>query len=184
MPTTADLLALPDDGIERWLVDGEIEEVGPSMRDKWHSRVAAELCYTLGSWLEAQPKPRGALHAGEVGVILRSVPELTVGIDLVYLNPRQAGRTDRKDETSLIVGPITLAVEVLSPSDTFENIHRKLACFAQCGVPVTWLVNAYLRTVAVHRPGVPPVTFNEQQELDGGAELPGFRLPVARLFER
>lgn len=35
--TTAELLARPDDGVERWLVDGVIEEVGMTMRYKRHT---------------------------------------------------------------------------------------------------------------------------------------------------
>lgn len=121
-----------------------------------------------------------------MGVILREDPELSVGIDVVYLNAQQTDRNDAvdEDETTILVAPITLAVEILSPSDTIENIQRKLDWFAECGLPVAWVLNPYQRTVAIHRPGVPPVTLNEQQELDGGAELPGFRVPVGRLFER
>jgi Uma2 family endonuclease len=179
------LLALPDDGVERWVVDGEIEVIGSALRDKWHSLTAATTSFVLTEWLQSHPHPHGSLYSGCVGVVLRPAPELTIGIDLVYLNETETRRNDAigDDETTILVAPITLAVEILSPSDTFENIHRKLGWFATCGVPIAWVVNPYLRTVAIHRPGVPPVTLNEQQELDGGAELPGFRVTVGRLFE-
>lgn len=185
LATTADLLAMPDDGVERWLVNGKIKEVGMTIRNGHHTFVESEVVYQLQAWRKALPRPNGRVHSGEVGVILRDDPPLTVGVDVVYLNAEQAARNPptADGETTILLGPITLAVEVLSPSDTIENIHRKLGWFAACGVPVTWVVNPYLRTVAVHRPGVPPVTLNEQQELDGGAELPGFRLAVARLFD-
>lgn len=184
--TTADLLALPDDGVERWLVDGVIEEVGMTMRNKHHTAIESDVVYYLQAWLKPQPTPRGRVRSGEVGVLLREDPELSVGIDVVYLNAAQAARNDAiaDDETTILVAPVTLAVEILSPSDTIENIQRKLDWFAECGVPVAWVLNPDQRTVAIHRPGVPPVTLNEQQELDGGEELPGFRVPVGRLFQR
>jgi Uma2 family endonuclease len=184
--TTADLLAMPDDGVERWLVNGVIEEVGMTMRNKHHTRTESQVGHRLRVWQETQPAPHGAVYSGEVGVVLRADPELSVGIDVVYLNAEQAERNEGvdDDETTILVAPITLAVEVLSPSDTLQNIHRKLGWFAECGVPVVWTIDPYLRTVTVHRPGVPPVTFNETQELEGGPELPGFRVPVASLFER
>jgi Uma2 family endonuclease len=180
------LLALPDDGVERWVVDGVIEEVGMTMRNKHHTRVETRVARHLDVWSDSLPTPRGSVHSGEVGVLLRVDPELNVGIDVVYLNAEQAARNDAidDDETTILVAPITLAVEILSPSDTIENIQRKLDWFAECGVPVVWVLHPYQRTVAIHRPGVPPVTLNEQQELDGGAELPGFRVAVSRLFER
>jgi Uma2 family endonuclease len=183
--TTADLLAQPDDGVERWLVDGKIKEVGMTIRNGHHTFVESEVVYHLQTWRKALPRPNGRVHSGEVGVTLREEPSLTVGVDVVYLNGEQAARNPpaADGETTILVGPITLAVEILSPSDTIENIHRKLRWFAACGVPVAWVLHPYQRTVAIHRPGVPPVTLNEQQELDGGAELPGFRVTVGRLFE-
>ncbi len=184
--TTADLLALPDDGVERWLVNGVIEELGMTMRNRRHTRAELKVGHVVQGWVDTLPEPRGMVHSGEVGVILREDPELSVGIDVVYLNAEQADHNEGlgDDETTLMIAPITLAVEVLSPSDTIENIQRKLDWFEECGVPLVWVVNPYQRTVAVYRPNVPPVTFNEQQELDGGAELPGFRVPVASLFAR
>jgi Uma2 family endonuclease len=184
--TTRDLLAMPDDGVERWLVNGVIQEVGMTMRNKHHTRVETRVARYLDVWSDAQPAPRGSVYSGEVGVVLRAEPELSVGIDIIYLNAEQTATNDAvdDDETTILLAPITLAVEILSPSDTIENIHRKLDWFEECGVPLVWVLNPYQRTVAVYRPGVPPVTFNEQQELDGGTELPGFRVPVASLFER
>jgi Uma2 family endonuclease len=172
--------------VERWLVNGTIEEVGMTIRNKHHTWLEYRVSLLVGMWLEQQAQPRGMIHAGEVGVLLRDEPELTVGIDVVYMDAEQATRNSHSadDETTILVAPITLAVEILSPSDTVENIHRKLGWFAACGVPVVWVIDPYLRTVTVHRPGHPPVLHNDQQELDGGAELPGFRVAVARLFER
>jgi hypothetical protein len=37
--------------------------------------------------------------------------------------------------------------------------------------------------VTVYRPGTEPELFNVRQELSGEPHLPGFRVPVARLFE-
>jgi hypothetical protein len=37
--------------------------------------------------------------------------------------------------------------------------------------------------VMVHRPDAEPELFNIRQELSGEPHLPGFRVPVARLFE-
>src|SRR5215203_5961824 len=85
--TTADLLALPDDGVERWLIDGRIVEVGMTIRNKYHTRIQSRISYLVEAWLDTRPEPRGSVHAGEAGVRLRRDPELTVGIDLVYLAP-------------------------------------------------------------------------------------------------
>ena len=79
-------------------------------------------------------------------------------------------------------GPPILAVEILSPSDTQEKIDEKIALYLETGVAVVWVVNPRFRTVTVFRPDAPPALFNDQQELEGGAHLPGFRVEVAKLF--
>jgi Uma2 family endonuclease len=187
--TTADLLAMPDDGVERWIIDGRLHEFrggnGPmTIRNKHHTRVESRVSHLLESWREALPEPRGAVHAGEVGVALREDPDLTVGIDVVYLSPDVAARNESDDGSTIIVGVPVLAVEILSPSDTIENIQTRTTTLRDAGVPLVWVINPYMRTVSVIRPGRPPVVLNEEQELDGSPELPGFRVPVARLFRR
>src|SRR5262245_21132025 len=88
--TTDDLLAMPDDGVERWIIDGRLHEVrsgngNMTIRNKRHTRVESRVSQVLGNWCDTLPTPRGSVHAGEVGVRLRRDPELTVGIDAVYL---------------------------------------------------------------------------------------------------
>jgi Uma2 family endonuclease len=186
--TTADLLAMPDDGIERWLIDGRIVEFGRgraepvTIRNKFHSRTQSLVNGVLEAWRQAQPKPRGFFFAGEAGVRLRHDPDLTVGIDLVYLPADAAARVMADESTTLIDAVPTLAVEILSPSDTLEENLTRLRTLRDAGVPVVWLLDPYLRTVGVHRPGRPPTLLNETQDLTGDPELPGFRVPVARLF--
>lgn len=182
--TVADLLAMADDGIERWIVDGQIEEVGVTQRNKRHARLESRVALLLGTWLDAQPEPRGAVYTGEVGVILRKDPELSVGIDVVYLSAEQVAANDTDDDTTLLVGPPALAVEILSPNDTQKDTVRKLKWYREVGVAMVWVIDPDLKTVAVHRPGQKPVVHNEDAELDGADVLPGFRSPVARLFAR
>jgi Uma2 family endonuclease len=48
---------------------------------------------------------------------------------------------------------------------------------------LVWILNPYDRTVTVYQPDDEPDAFNVREELSGGPHLPGFRVPVARLFE-
>lgn len=178
--TEADLLAMPDDGVRRWLIDGKIVEVGMTVRNHRHARVEARIAQLLSNWRDAQPRPRGAVYSGEAGIRLSDT--LTVGIDALYLSPELAAN-QTSDDTTLLVGIPTLAVEILSPSDTQEWIAQRVRTYRRAGVPVVWVVDVEFRTVTVHRPNRPPLPLNEEQELDGGPELPGFRVPVARIFE-
>lgn len=181
--TINDLLAMPEDGKRYWLIDGEIVEMGMTQRNKHHSQAESNLNYLLKDWLVKQPKPRGSVRGGEVGVILDLEAELSVGIDVIYLSPEQTSRNANDDLSTMIVGAPTLAVEILSPSNTMAIIHKKIDTYLAHGVAVVWLVDTHFRTVTIHRPQRPSVMLNSTEELDGSPELPGFRIAVEQLFD-
>jgi Uma2 family endonuclease len=185
--TAEDLLAMPDDGVRRWLIQGQLREEGrpgePTMtvRNRWHSRILIRVGFVLEGWLEQQSAPRGQVLGGEAGVRLSRDPESIVGIDVVYVSAEVASR--QTDETTLIDGVPVLVVAILSPSTTHEQIHDKLREYRRVGVPLTWVIDPDDRTVRVYRAGARPVLFNDEQELTAEPHLPGFRVAVARLFE-
>ena len=144
------------------------------------SRVAARLAFLLENWLDKQPEPRGSVHAGEAGCYLRRNPDVVVGIDVVYISAALVAQ--QSDESEMIVGTPTLAVEILSPSNTQEERNDKLATYRDAGIPLVWLVDSYLQTVTVVSPDAPPQTFNVTQELTAEPHLPGFRVRVADIF--
>jgi Uma2 family endonuclease len=184
--TTAEFLALPDDGTQRWLVDGVVREFpredSTTVRNRFHSIVLALVCAELINWLRQQPLPRGQVLGGEAGVRLLRDPDLTVGIDVVYISSEVVVR--QTDDATLIDGVPTLAVEILSPSDTVEEVNDKLALYRRAQVPLVWVIDPYVRTVTVHAAGNQPVLFNVNQELSTEPYLPGLRVPVSRLFEQ
>jgi Uma2 family endonuclease len=75
-----------------------------------------------------------------------------------------------------------LAVEILSPNDTLDEINDKIDEYLAVGVPLVWIIDPRRRTVTIHRPGQEPEFVNVRQELSGEPHLPGFRVPVAELF--
>jgi Uma2 family endonuclease len=178
--TTAELLAMPEDGVDRELIRGRLREKPMTKRNRWHSRIEAKISQVLLNWLERQPKPRGEVLSGEAGCRLRRNPDSTVGIDVVYISADLAAHDP--EETSLIDGVPVLAVEILSPSDKQEEINEKIDEYLVTGVAVVWVVDPHFQTVRVHRPGLPPELFNTGQELSGEPHLPGFRVPVADIF--
>lgn len=179
--TTEEMLALPENGVERWLIAGELRERPMTVRNRFHSRTMICVGTELELWLRQQPSPRGQVLGGEAGVRLSRDPDTTVGIDVVYVSAEVV--VAQTGDTTLIDGVPTLAVEILSPKDTVEDIHDKLALYRLAGVPLVWILDPYSQTVTVHRPDAEPELFNIHRELSGEPHLPGFRVPVARLFE-
>jgi Uma2 family endonuclease len=75
-----------------------------------------------------------------------------------------------------------LAVEVVSPNDTAEEVDQKVDEYLQVGVRLVWLIYPVTRSVMVFRADGTVARLRSGDELSGEAVLPDFRCPVARLF--
>jgi Uma2 family endonuclease len=178
--TAEELLALPDDGIDRELIRGELREHPMTTGSTPHSLVMTNLAKLIGLWLDQRPKPRGRLYTGDVRVRIRHDPDTFVGIDLAYISAELASQT--ADNARFIDGLPLLAIEIYSPGDTVEEIREKTNSYLEAGVPLVWEVDPFSKVIAAYRPGMPPEHFNITQELTAEPELSGFRVPVAAVF--
>jgi Uma2 family endonuclease len=178
--TTEELLALPQNRVERWLIRGQLREKPMTVRNRVHSRTMVRVSRFLDVWLDQQPKPRGSVLCGEAGVRLRRDPDTTVGIDVVYIPPDVAAQ--ESDETTLVDGVPVLAVEILSPKDVIDDVNEKIDTYLEAGVALVWVIDPRRRTVEIFRQGAEPELVNILQELSGEPHLPGFRVPVAEIF--
>src|SRR5688572_6405549 len=80
--------------------------------------------------------------------------------------------------------PPTLAVEVLSKTNTAAEMRQKVKEYFASGSKLVWLVDPIAKTVDVFEAvaDIPTRTLHEHEALDGGAVLPGFVLRLAELF--
>ncbi len=177
--TVEEFLALPDDGVERMLIDGVVRELGTTVRNWQHSAILMKLGMWLNLWLRDRPGPHGRVVGGEAGFRLTS--GTTVGIDAAYASPELAAATPTPQ--ALFNGSPTLAVEILSPSDRQEDIDDKVAAYLASDVPHVWVVQPRFRTITAYGPSAEPRLFTVHDEIDAEPDLPGFRLPVASLFQ-
>jgi Uma2 family endonuclease len=177
--TVEEFLALPDDGVERMLIDGVVRELGMTIRRWRHGDVQVNIAYLLKSWLLGQPRPRGRVMDGDVG--FRLATGTLVGVDVAYVSPELAAATPESQAT--FKGAPTLAAEVISPSDKQEDIDDKVAAYLAAGVPHIWVVQPRFRTVTVYRPDSVPRLYSIEDEIDAEPHMPGFRAAVASIFE-
>lgn len=75
-----------------------------------------------------------------------------------------------------------LAVEVISPHNTREEMSRKLREYFEAGVRLVWYVYPSEREVHVYTAPEERIVLRADGHLDGGAVLPGFRLDLQTLF--
>ncbi len=74
-----------------------------------------------------------------------------------------------------------LAIEVLSPSNTPDEIRIKIANYLLVGTTV-WLVDADHARIEVYTSGAPVRVLRIGDTRDGGSLLPGFSIPLADVF--
>ena len=108
-------------------------------RNRFHSRTMARVTRFLDSWLDEQPEPRGQVLVGDAGVILGHDPDTTVGIDVTYISAEVMLR--QTENSTLIDGVPTLVVEILSPSDTIEDINEKIDAHLAARVSIIWIID-------------------------------------------
>jgi Uma2 family endonuclease len=77
--------------------------------------------------------------------------------------------------------PPDLAVEVISPGNSEDEIAIKLGNYLAAGTMVI-LVHPLLQHASVFVAGQAVQRLSIEDEIDGGDVLPGFRLPLRRLF--
>jgi len=155
-------------------VAGEVYEV-PS--NSLASHVATRVTIKIGIYLEQQPI--GWLTGADGGYRVgsdRYVP------DVAFMSyARQASIPDQGGYNPIAPD---LAVEVVSDVDNRkenEVLRLKITSYLAQGTTV-WVIVPQERRAEVHAPGRNSQTLSDQDALEGGAVLPGFRLPLKDLF--
>ena len=175
--TAEDLLAMPDDGYCYELVKGALTAKMPPPGFE-HGAVVGRFAAALGSY--ADENDYGTV-VDNAGFLLEADPDTVRAPDVAWLAP---GR---------VVGSVPgypgvipdLAVEVKSPNDSRREMRERALMWLRYGSREVWVAIPYpVVSVIRYRPGQQPVTLYEDDVLDGGDLLPGFRVPVWRLFRR
>jgi len=76
-----------------------------------------------------------------------------------------------------------LAIEVVNPSNSAGEVLKKVHEYFKAGVRAVWIIYPEQEEVYVYASPARIQVLQVGQELDGGDLIPGFRLPVATLFE-
>jgi Uma2 family endonuclease len=156
------------------LVEGTLVE---KVMGSLESSLGCDLIRLLGNFLDQNPL---GFLLGPDGAV-RLLPDLVLIPDISFISWEQLPRRERPREPISSLAP-ALAVEILSPSNTKKEMERKVRQYFLGGVQMVWFVDGDARTVQVFTVPDQVVTLSEDQTLDGGAVLPGFSLPLRRLF--
>jgi Uma2 family endonuclease len=136
---------------------------------------------SIGSFLRAWARQHNAGRVyGETGFRLRRNPDTVRSPDVSFVET--ARLPAMQPQAGFIEGAPTLAVEIVSPGDTWREVESKTRLYLDCGVREVWIVEWESRTVEVRRPGEASHIYLESETLQS-AVLPGLELKVCEIFE-
>jgi Uma2 family endonuclease len=172
--THADLLAMPEDGKRREIVEGELF-VTPSPNLN-HQRISRTIGLALAGYLEAHPIAE--VFFAPLDVILSDFDVLEPDLLLVLNEHREILKT-------WVEGAPDLVIEILSSTTSSRDRGLKLKAYARHGVAEYWIVDPDERAIEVYRLGRERYrlsrVFHEAETLTS-AMLPNFALPLAGVF--
>jgi Uma2 family endonuclease len=174
--TAEDLQRLPRRGGRYRLIKGELRAMPPAGGE--HGSVAMHLAASLYQAVSA--RHLGCVYAAETGFLLATNPDTVLAPDAAFI------RRERLEQ----IGPSTgfipvapdVAVEVISPHDTYTEVEEKVSLWLQHGTQMVVVVNPRRRGVTLYRPGRPVLFLTEQDELSGDDVVPGWRVRIQDLF--
>jgi Uma2 family endonuclease len=159
------------------LIDGELISMSPA--GGYQGEVASQFVRALLNHSdERQP---GKVYTAEASFMLQRDPDVVLAPDAAFV---RASRLPPLAERLgfLPVAP-DLAVEIVSPSDRMTEVRRKISTYLMLGTPLVVMVEPRHCRVTLYRPGREPRVLHEGDVIDGDDVLPGFQLPVSKLFE-
>jgi Uma2 family endonuclease len=116
----------------------------------------------------------------EAGVVLSEDPATVRGPDVSFTHIDRLG-SDVPPE-GFLRAPPDLAIEVISPSESADQIYQKVVQYLEAGVKLVWVVHPRSRTVTEYRSADVIRLLHEHDELHAKDLLPGFGFPLRELF--
>ncbi len=170
---------LSDAGYERSeYVDGQV--VPLNVGSFTHSRVQVKCVRKVDEFLDACPAGYAlvGLHCLLIshGKFQFRVPDVAVVLDG---NPE---RLSHIEKLRYLDRAPDLAVEIRSPDDSLDSLHRRMSEYLANGAQIGWLLLPEEQTAQVFTPGAAPHVLTLGEFLDGGDLLPGLRIRIDDLF--
>ncbi len=175
--TAREFLLLPDDGVPRELVRGRIVTMNvPAPR---HGYFCALLSRLIGNFVDEHDL--GRVMTNDSGVVTERDPDTVLGPDISYYSYKRLPKGP-VPEGYLDVAP-DAAFEVRSPTDRWGKTLAKIEEFLKAGVTVVCVLDPKSESLSVYDDDEPPKVFHKGDKLTLPTVLPGFELPIVRLFE-
>lgn len=160
------------------LVRGQIRPMTPASGA--HGVIAGTIFAALNAFVEA--RQLGQCFPDNTGFALPGLSDTVRLPDVAFVDAAQL--PEQGIGSGWIAVAPDLVVEILSPTETASELEEKLRDYRAAGTRLAWVVDPATRVVSIRAAAAPDRWLREGETLDGGDVLPGFALPVAKLFDR
>ena len=175
--TAAELLAMPDDGFHFYeLVKGELITMPPAGGE--HGAIGIRAVVRIGVIVEANDL--GVVFNADTGFIISTDPDTVRAPDVSFVRKERISADGIP--RGFFPGAPDLAVEVISPSDSYTEVAEKVAQLLDAGTLLVVLIDPRTRTITLRHQSGETTTLGEADTLTLGDVLPGFECAVGDLF--
>lgn len=175
--TAEEFALLPEDELDRYeLVRGELRAMPPPTFE--HGGVSTNVIIPLGHYVRQHGL---GFVVSEVNFLLGKDPDQVRRADVAFVRADRIPPENERDRAQYQGAP-DLAIEIVSPSDSFGAVDRKAREWLGAGARAVWVLQLKSRSVTLYRPGDEPLTLGLGDVLEGGDVVPGFSVPVRELF--
>lgn len=172
--TEKELMALPNNGNKYELINGELI-MGPTGIE--HEDIGARLLAALERFVLEHKL--GIMCGSSAGYRMKSGNLRSPDVSFISKKRLQGFKRPPK---GFFKGSPDLAVEILSPSDTVENLHEKIVEYFENDTKLVWVINPEEQVILVYHSPRPDKLLAGSDILNGEDIFTGFTLPVSELF--
>ncbi|MCP9489960.1 MAG: Uma2 family endonuclease [Solirubrobacteraceae bacterium MAG38_C4-C5] len=173
--TVEEFAELPDDGTLHELVRGEV--VALPRPNYQHGFLTASIGTSL--FQHVREHDLGEVVAGDPGFVLAEDPATVRGPDVAFI---AKGRTPG-DRAGFARGSPDLAIEIVSPSDTYTRLQEKALEWLAGGARLVVAVDPRRRTATVYRAPDDIVELSADERLDASDVVAGWSPLVRELLD-
>ncbi|MBX3066891.1 MAG: Uma2 family endonuclease [Anaerolineae bacterium] len=158
--------------------DRLLEYVGGEIYEVVSSGLSSMIAVIVGAAISAFVLPRklGFFTGSDGGYMVAGERYMP---DVAFISRTRQAQPHTEGYNSLAPD---LAVEVLSPSNSADEIATKVANYLSAGT-IVWVFDPIKEQVRIFAPGKPVQLIPRDGVIDGGDVLPGFTLKIAEVFD-
>ena len=169
-------MALSKDGHNYEWVNGELVDMGNSGMD--HGGIGSFLGGLLAIYV--RQNKLGIVCDSSTAFALKNGNKRALDISFVA---KERLKGLKRPPQGLFQGSPDLAVEILSPNNTIEELHEKIVEYFDNETRLLWVIHPDEKYVSAYHSPETDSFLRPQDTLKGEAIVPGFSVAVAELFE-